>query len=156
MKCLNKRAEHIFRQLIDGLNEPGDHRKIENSGGTFMPLNIDVLSVERQTVAGRDWCEMRVALAHNWVQNGDLMADPDVEFLVTPLGVAPLTFQQDPGIYRRWAWKENGQWRYIPHGQADLTAFCNEWMQNLKAQQWDERQRTFFPATIVEAGEDAR
>ncbi len=85
MKSLGKRAEAIFRQLIDGLNEPGDHRKIDNSGGTFMPLNIDVLSAERQTVAGRDWYDMRVALAHNWVQNGDLMADPDVEFLVTPL-----------------------------------------------------------------------
>ena len=45
MKCLNKRAEVIFRELIDGLNEPGDHRKIENSGGTFMALSIDVLSV---------------------------------------------------------------------------------------------------------------
>ena len=45
MKCLNKRAEKIFRQLIDGLTEPGDHRKIDNTGGTFMRLSIDVLSV---------------------------------------------------------------------------------------------------------------
>ncbi|MFZ1934493.1 MAG: hypothetical protein WCB27_25800 [Thermoguttaceae bacterium] len=80
----------------------------------------------------------------NYVQNGDVMADPDVEFLATPLGVVPLTFQQDPGIYRRWAWQENGQWRYRPHGQADLTAFCNQWMVNIK-QQWDANERTFFP-----------
>ena len=85
MKALGKRAEAIFRQLIDGLNEPGDHRKIDNTGGTFRRLSIDVLSVERQTIAGRDWYDMRIALAHNWEQNGDLMADPDVEFLVTPL-----------------------------------------------------------------------
>jgi hypothetical protein len=67
----------------------------------------------------------------------------------------PLTFPQDPGIYRRWAWKENGRWRYIPHGQADLTAFCNQWTQNIKHQQWDETQRTFFPAAMVEGAVDA-
>jgi hypothetical protein len=149
MKCLSNRAETIFRQLIEGLTAPGDHRKIENTGGTFMAVNIDVLSVERRSVSGREWYEMRVALAHNYEQNGDLMADPDVEFLVTPLGVVPLTFQQDPGIYRRWAWRENGQWRFFQRGQADLTAFCNQWMQNIKHQQWDERQRTFLPTAAV-------
>jgi hypothetical protein len=69
------------------------------------------------------------------------------------LGVAPLTFQQDPGIYRRWARKENGQWRYIPHGQADLTAFCSQWMQNVKRQQWGEKQRMFFPEAIVDGAD---
>jgi hypothetical protein len=145
MECLGKRAETIFRTLIDGLDKPGDHRKIDNTGGTFMPVHIDVLGVERQTIDGREWYDMTVSVAHNYIQQGDVMADPDVEFHVTPLGVAPLTFQQDPGIYRRWAWKENGQWRYHPRGQADLTAFCNQWMVNIKQQQWDEKQRTFCP-----------
>ena len=151
MKSLNKRAEAIFRQLIEGLENPGDHRKIDNASGSFMPLSIDVLSVDRQTVAGREWCAMRVALAHNHVQNGNVMTDPDVEFLVTPLGVAPISFQQDPGSYRRWAWQENGQWRYHLRGQADLTVFCNQWMANIKAQQWDEKQRTFFPRRLPAA-----
>jgi hypothetical protein len=150
MKCLNKRAEKIFRQLIEGLTEPGQHRKIDNTGGTFMPVSIDVLSVEHQTIEGRDWYDITVSLAHNYQQNGDLMADPDVEFLVTPLGVAPLTFQQDPGIYRRWAWQENGQWRFHPRGQADLAMFCNQWMVNIKQQQWDAAQRTFFPTPTTE------
>jgi hypothetical protein len=152
MKCLNKRAEAIFRQLIDGLTEPGQSRKIDNTGGAFMPVNIDVLSMERRKVGALDWYEMRVSIAHNYVQNGDVMADPDVEFLVTPMGVVPVTFQQDPGIYRRWAWKEDGNWRVHKRGQADLTAFCNQWMVNIKHQQWDEKQRTFFPtATLTEA-----
>jgi hypothetical protein len=45
MKCLSKRAEAIFRQLIEGLTEPGQHRRIDNTAGTFMPVSIDVLSV---------------------------------------------------------------------------------------------------------------
>jgi hypothetical protein len=89
---------------------------------------------------------MRVSLAHNCQQNGDLMADPDVKFNVTPMGVVPLTFQQDPRIYRRWAWKEeDGNWRVHKRGQADLTAFCNQWMVNIKHQKWDASERTFFP-----------
>jgi hypothetical protein len=147
MKSLNKRAEAILRQLIEGLEKPGHHRKIDNAGGSFMPVNIDVLSVDRRTVAGREWYGMGVALAHNHVQNGDAMADPDVEFFVTPLGVVPLSFQQDPGIYHRWAWQESGQWRCHPRGQADLTAFCNQWMVNIKHQQWDVKERTFFPTS---------
>jgi hypothetical protein len=110
-----------------------------------------VLSVERQTVAGREWYEIQIAMAHNYEQNGDLMADPDVEFMVTPLGVAPLTFQQDPGIYRRWAWREKGQWRFHQRGQNDLAMFCNQWMANIKVQQWDARQRTFFPSPTASA-----
>jgi hypothetical protein len=118
-----------------------------------MPVSIDVLGVKRYVIEGHDWYEMTVSLAHNYQQNGDLMADPDVEFHVTRLGVAPLTFQQDPGIYRRWAWQENGRWRFHPRGQADLAAFCNQWMAHIKQQQYDTVQRTFFPSLTTEETE---
>lgn len=105
-----------------------------------MALNIDVLEVAPGM--------MRVSLAHNYVQQGDVMADPDVEFAVMPTGVFPLTFQQDNlGIYRRWAWQEDGQWNFHPRGQADLAAFCNDWMCNAEEQQGlDQRIETAFNA----------
>jgi hypothetical protein len=28
--------------------------------------------------------------------------------------------------------------------------FCNQWMVNIKQQQWDATQRTFFPAPTTE------
>ena len=152
MRCLTKRAERIFRQLVAGLTDAGEARRIDNAGAGYMAVSIDVLSVDRHTVAGREWYEMIVAVAHNYVQEGDVMADPDVEFLVTPAGVAPLSFQQDPGIYRRWAWKDKGGWRYNKRGQADLAVFCSQWMQNIKDQQWDRRQRTFFPTPMPVEG----
>jgi hypothetical protein len=127
MKALSKRAEAIFRKLTEGLVKPGDHKKVDNTNGSFMPVSIDVLEVAQQTI--------RVSLAHNHIQNGDVMADPDVEFLVTPTGILPLTFQQDPGIYHRWAWQQDGEWRYNPRGQADLTSFCNQWLININDQQ---------------------
>jgi hypothetical protein len=39
MKFLSKRAEKIFRELIAGLKEPGDHRKIDNTARTFIELH---------------------------------------------------------------------------------------------------------------------
>jgi hypothetical protein len=128
VKALNAKAETVFNKLIEGLTQAGDHKKIDNANGTFMALNIDVLEVIPEM--------MRVSLAHNYVQQGDVMADPDVELAVMPTGVFPLTFQQDNlGIYRRWAWQEDGQWQFHPRGQADLAAFCNQWMLNIAEQQ---------------------
>ena len=31
MKCLNQRAEAIFRKLTEGMVKVGDHRKIDNA-----------------------------------------------------------------------------------------------------------------------------
>ena len=31
MKCLNQRAEAIFRKLTEGLVKVGDHRKMDNA-----------------------------------------------------------------------------------------------------------------------------
>ena len=75
MKCLNKRAEAIFRKLIEGLVKPGDHRKVDNTNGSFMAGEYrNDGRVSHET--------MRVSLAHYHLQSGDVMGDPDVEFLV--------------------------------------------------------------------------
>ena len=74
--------------------------------------------------------------------------DPNVELLVTPLGVVPLTFQRDHGIYHRRAWKENGQWRYTPRGQADLSVFCNQWMQMSSASSGIRNSERSFPRRL--------
>jgi hypothetical protein len=47
------------------------------------------------------------------------------------------------------AWP-NGNWRFHPRGQPDLAMFCNQWMVNIKQQQWDATQRTFFPTPTTE------
>jgi hypothetical protein len=128
MKALNKRATEIFNKLTEGLTKVGDHCKIDNAAGSFMPVSIDVLEVSQEM--------MRISLAHNYIQEGDVMADPDVEFAILPTGIFPLTFQQDNlGLYRRWAWQEDGKWFYHPRGQADLTSFCNSWLRNIREQQ---------------------
>jgi hypothetical protein len=56
-----------------------------------MDLNVDRLS------------ENMIALAHNGIQNGDVMADPDVQVIIYSgtKSAAGITFQNDyVGIYR--------------------------------------------------------
>jgi len=70
------REERIYNRLLkifpdlEGM-DVGGHQKIENK--PYMPLSMDVLA---DTEYGRV-----ISIAHNYVQNGDLMADPDMQFL---------------------------------------------------------------------------
>ena len=41
MKHLTKQATSIFNKCIDGLKEPGDHRRIGDADTGFMPLIVE-------------------------------------------------------------------------------------------------------------------
>lgn len=84
------------------------------------------------------------SLSHYYLQNGDLMADPDVTFLlIKPLSrliIYPLTFQQDNlGIYREVAFlnsERNHLSKFKPAPIEDLVEFCDTWAANIYAQKW--------------------
>lgn len=131
MKTMNKTATKTLLALIDGL-VPGQARKLDNAPGAFMPVSVDVLAENGPTKL--------VAVAHRREQNGDLVADPDVEFLVVQMNgeafVSPTAI--DHGFRYDRAATLGADLRvteYRPRSQADLTSFCNTWMRNIKAQQ---------------------
>lgn len=107
MKVLDKKSEAIFKQLLELLGEK-EYLKLDNSDGVYMPLSIQRLG------------ENKVALAHYGELNGDLMADPDMEFEIGEDYIRPLTYQNDYMGY----FSEN----------PDLE-FCKMWLQNIKEQQ---------------------
>jgi uncharacterized protein YqiB (DUF1249 family) len=85
----------------------------------LMDLNVDKLTEER------------IALAHNGIQNGDVMADPDVEVRINREGkmAEALTFQNDYlGIYQE-VYPEPGS--YYPRLKKELSEFLNEWLKNM-------------------------
>jgi hypothetical protein len=134
MKKLGIRAENIFRTLVEGINAENHARKWNAGSPTYMDACVNYVVETQYGVI--------ISIAHYYKQNGDLMKDPDVEFLVSdgvklPTGVYPLTFQQDgvAGGYRQYVKFVGDELRYNKAGQADLTAFCNKWMQNIKTQQ---------------------
>lgn len=87
--------------------------KYQKSG--FMDLNIENIG------------DNRIAMSQNYVMNGDLMADPDVEMIVDnkKQRVYPQTYQQDTlGIYQAV--------EHDPDLQSDLNIFMKDWLSNIK------------------------
>ena len=124
---LNRAADRIFRQLI----EIG--KTIDNGASGIMAVGVDRLS---DNDYGTIW-----AISHYWKHpTGDMMADPDMMFLVAPDGIYPLTFQQDPGIYQEAVvWAEDGSISGCRRRlQRELKDFANGWMQNIEAQQFSK------------------
>ena len=112
--------------LIDGLGE-ADHRRYEAPG--FMPLVCERLYQDGATTF--------YSLTHYGEQNGDAMADPDMQIRVDPAAgtVEPLTFQNDyMGIYQEVYITRNGQRLYSPSLRTSLDDFLWHWLQNIHAQ----------------------
>jgi len=137
MKNLNKTATKVFEALIEGMNEIGAHRKIDNSEGCYMPVVVEI-------VGGRKGLVMVVSIAHYFEQNGDQMRDPEMLFIWNEQRkiAYPVSFRQDSLGIDRYAMSDfdeyTGTWmKFYPRMQADHTAFANTWMKNIKAQQGD-------------------
>ena len=128
MKSLNPKAQAIFDKLIDGLKNPGDSRKIDNSNGAFMAVHVECID--------RRLGQPVFSIAHYHEQNGDLCCDPDMTFWLKDGHAYPLTFEQAGVIYQVAARVEGESWHLNAKLQAEITEFCNStWFPNLREQQ---------------------
>ncbi len=142
---LNKAAQAILEILVRRL-EVAEARTIDTAPG-IMAVHVDRLS------------ERRYALAHRYEQNGDSMADPDMEFYRAQDGAFyACTFQQDNlGLYRvGLEISEDGQiQRQDLRIQADLTGFAGTWLRNIRVQQtgYFHIEALLDRATMVQGGD---
>ena len=99
------------------------------AGDAFMPLSMDYLG------------ENRISISHTYLQNGDLMADPDMEFVfdLENKTLSARTFQQDGiGLYQT---VENQQGEVDnPDLERQLNSFARQWFANIQSQDY-RRQR---------------
>ena len=108
------------------LKKEDGYMELKSKG--FMDLNVDRLD------------EDRIAMAHNYIQNGDVMADPDMEIRIdVKRKVAEaLTFQQDSlGIYQV-VYPEPG--KVNSRLKKELNLFLNQWLNNLEKQGFYKRR----------------
>lgn len=117
---VNRSIEHHNYELFEKFAKPlltdtAYYMKYTTLG--FMDLNVEVID------------ENRIAIAHNFELNGDLMADPDIEFTVDKENrlLYPQTYQQD--TLQRYE-VVNGD----AHLASDLNVFMNQWMHNIMEQ----------------------
>jgi hypothetical protein len=130
MKHLTGSSEVIFHKLTEGLKKVGDHRKWDNANGAFMAVCVEII--------GRTGLGPLVSIAHYYEQNGDLMRDPDVVFLVgADQEVYPISYRQDNlCIDHEAAVLKNGQWQVHARLQSHICCFCNDtWLPNINEQQ---------------------
>ena len=143
MRKLSPTAARVLLHLVEGLGA-GEARTIDNAHGVFMPVSIDCLRRER-TGDNVGAVGALYAVAHRFESNGDLVPDPDVEFLVVAdandsLGraVYPTAIDHPPPFgYRRYVELGSDGLPDAIHrrGQADLARFCDAWMRNIREQQ---------------------
>jgi len=131
--------ESIYKKIdrltggIENFKESEEGYKKLKSGG-FMDLSIDLLRNKEHPKGGQDGHCFIIAMAHNYSQNGDLMADPDMEIAIYPgMKMAEaLTYQQDGlGIYQE-VYPEPGFVNV--RLKRELNSFLNQWLDNLKRQ----------------------
>jgi len=129
---IQRLIQGIAKRAGVDLHQPGAYVKVERK--PYMPLVIEGLG------------NSEVAVGHFYVQNGDVIYDPEVVFFTgyedTPAklggGWIPLTIQHPPPCGRHVYGKHDGQ--ELTHlngrGQRDLATFVNQWTRNLKMQKF--------------------
>jgi len=128
MKAINKSAAKTMRKLISQMED--GYAKIEKSS-CFMPVTIEHV--------GQNDLGKLFSVAHYAEQNGDLMRDPEVVFILgADEEFYPVMIQQDfIGKYQDvLEYDETGKIKgWYPRLQADLASFANFWLKNIKDQQ---------------------
>jgi len=128
MKAINRSAARAMRKMMSMMDN--GYAKIQKSS-SFMAVTIELV--------GQNELGKLFSVAHYAEQNGDLMRDPEVVFILgNDEEFYPITIQQDfIGKYQDvLEYDETGKIKgWYPRLQADLAAFANFWLKNIKDQQ---------------------
>lgn len=127
MKTYQSFAKDLL-QLLDGAQAV----RITSDG--FMPLSIECIGKDAD---GREM----IALSHTGEQNGDLMRDPEIVFVLHQgpdgLYAEPLSFRNDyAGVMQEvYVYDADGHRTHVHTSRkAELKSFCIMWFRNLKEQ----------------------
>jgi hypothetical protein len=130
----------VFCQILKKLRDKTD-LKLTAEG--FMPLVIEQIDENIETAWG---VGKLISLAHYYEENGDLMRDPEMVFIVVDnrddpkdlnlIGIYPQLYQLDAlGLYEESIRVENNKISsYISAWQTGHCSFANTWLKNIKAQ----------------------
>lgn len=124
MRPLSKRHAAILDTLTAGLSDERRHRKLDNAPGAFLPAVIEKIG------------PCRFSVAHYFVQYGDLVADPDLEFVRQDGAWFPVEVTQLLGYTLAAKTDEAGRIvSYDRRAYADLRTFAGMLLANIEQQQ---------------------
>lgn len=116
----------------------GDAYYIKYGTPHFMDLNVEIIN------------DNRYAMSHNYELNGDLMADPDVEFTVDKDNrlLYPESYQQDNLQFYQRVDKD-------PVVAHQLNEFMDEWLNNIQENQYKVKA-VYTEEQVIENANDIR
>ena len=128
MKPLSTKHAAIMDALTFGMGGDKTHRRIDNHPGTFMAVVVEIVGPSRYSVA------------HYYKQNGDLVPDPDVEFVRQNVAWYPVAISQWCGYRRAAETDEDGRIvKWHRRAYRDLRSFAGIFLTNIRDQQGEFR-----------------
>jgi hypothetical protein len=141
MNKLDILATKAFDAILVRMNGV-QHLKMENE--PFLPLTIECIGLDVGTPYGAG---KLYSLCHYYVQNGDLMQDPEMCFVIVDnrteseqypelLSIFPYMYQLAAlGIFQESILMENNRLtKFNRRMQNEHTVFANQWLRNIKSQ----------------------
>lgn len=123
--------QKMLPYINDMMGTAKRYKKFTSTEG-FMPLVIERLN-------SRDDGCYRFSITHYLKHNGDLMADPDMEFEVNVVNktIEALTYQNDTlGVFQEIYVEENGKYYSRPQLKKHFNDFLGKWLDNIKNQNY--------------------
>ena len=115
-------SQSIYKKLIQIIPDIATREeagKSKLSSDALMDLNLDILSTQGNII--------RIALSHYYKQNGDMIADPDMEIIInTELMTANAMTYQDSMIFQS-AERDGAINQKLVNS---LNEFLDQWLQN--------------------------
>ena len=137
MEKLSDRATKIFTRLVELVEMAPEKAMTINNNDAFMALSIE--NIGKAEINGL-LPFVRYSLAHYYVQNGDMMRDPEMTFLCYSKDgitlVYPESFRNDgAGVDVAAAICETDTIKYNKTEQKKQATFANQWLENIQMQQ---------------------
>lgn len=132
MESLNKTATKTFLKMLSMMTPGVPSLTINHAAGSFMAVHLELISDGVTLITNGSI----YSLAHYYLQNGDLVPDPDMTFFVSVNRevIIPLSYRDSFGT-REAIYKNNGQWYINKATAADHRSFASLWLRNIKFQQ---------------------
>lgn len=121
-----KKLMQVIPDLIKHIQDGKYHGKsVKDPNGGLMDLNYDYVGKDKKG-------NYIIALSHYFEQNGDLVADPDMQIRILPdmEAAEAMTFQDQFGYQEVYQEKDGKQLVNLGR-KKDLNKFLNQWLSNI-------------------------
>ena len=127
----SSKMKEVVNEILKNAEALSELRPDQNFALKITNPGYMTLSIERHAT--------RVTVTHYFESNGDLVPDPDMEFMILPSGNwIPAAIQHSNGVYQRAAEQNENGLQIYPRAFISQVEFANDWARNLISQNFHQ------------------